>query len=473
MEYSDRLQGGSVANPTEVLVPDIGGFKDVSVIDVLVKDGQQVEKETPLITIETEKAAMDVPAPVAGRITQVKLKQGDKVSEGSLILLLEPAAASTSASAAAPSQAPARAAEPSPVPAATPAPATASTPATAATPAPASAATPAPASAATAAGAAASPVAARASAAIDEAAFSQAYASPSVRKFARELGADLGRIRGTGAKGRITQDDVKAHVKGILTAPAAAASAAAPVSPLPKVPTVDFALFGAIEVKPLSRIQKISGARLQASWINLPHVTQHEDADITELEAARAAMKAKAAEAGLRLTPLVFIIRACLLALKEFPRFNSSLDAGGENLVLKKYFNIGFAADTPNGLVVPVIANADQLNIFETARVLADLSEKARAGKLKNTDMQGGTFTISSLGGIGGTAFTPIINAPEVAILGVSKSSQKPVYDKGVFIPRLILPLSLSYDHRVIDGAAAARFVVFLAKVLGDVKALL
>ena len=462
-----------MANPTEVLVPDIGGFKDVSVIDVLVKDGQQVEKETPLITIETEKAAMDVPAPVAGRITQVKLKQGDKVSEGSLILLLEPAAASTSASAAAPSQAPARAAEPSPVPAATPAPATASTPATAATPAPASAATPAPASAATAAGAAASPVAARASAAIDEAAFSQAYASPSVRKFARELGADLGRIRGTGAKGRITQDDVKAHVKGILTAPAAAASAAAPVSPLPKVPTVDFALFGAIEVKPLSRIQKISGARLQASWINLPHVTQHEDADITELEAVRTAMKAKAAEAGLRLTPLVFIIRACLLALKEFPRFNSSLDAGGENLVLKKYFNIGFAADTPNGLVVPVIANADQLNIFETARVLADLSEKARAGKLKNTDMQGGTFTISSLGGIGGTAFTPIINAPEVAILGVSKSSQKPVYDKGVFIPRLILPLSLSYDHRVIDGAAAARFVVFLAKVLGDVKALL
>jgi pyruvate dehydrogenase E2 component (dihydrolipoamide acetyltransferase) len=292
-----------------------------------------------------------------------------------------------------------------------------------------------------------------------------------VRKFARELGADLGRIKGTGAKGRITQDDVKAHVKAILTAPAA--PAAAPVSPLPKVPTVDFALFGDIEVAPLSRIQKISGARLQASWINLPHVTQHEDADITELEAVRAAMKAKAAEAGVKLTPLVFIIRACLLALKEFPRFNSSLDAGGENLVLKKYFNIGFAADTPNGLVVPVIANADRLDIYETARALADLSEKARAGKLKNTDMQGGTFTISSLGGIGGTAFTPIINAPEVAILGVSKSSQKPVYDKGAFIPRLILPLSLSYDHRVIDGAAAARFVVFLAKVLGDVKALL
>ncbi len=440
-----------MANPIEVLVPDIGGFKDVSVIDVLVKDGQQVEKEAPLITIETEKAAMDVPAPVAGRITQVKLKQGDKVSEGSLILVLEPAA-----DAAAPMRAPA--AVQSPARAANQAPA-------AATNAPSAAPIAATADMVT------RPVAARAPATIDEAAFSKAYASPSVRKFARELGADLGRIKGTGAKGRISQDDVKAQVKAILTAPSAVP--VAPVSPLPKVPTVDFGLFGAIELKPLSRIQKISGARLQASWINLPHVTQHEDADITQLDAARIAMKAKAAEAGVRLTPLVFVIRACLLALKEFPTFNSSLDAGGENLVLKKYFNIGFAADTPNGLVVPVIAHADRLNIFEIARVLADMSEKARAGKLKNIDMQGGTFTISSLGGIGGTSFTPIINAPEVAILGVSKSSQKPVYIQGAFIPRLILPLSLSYDHRVIDGAAAARFVVFLAKVLGDVKALL
>jgi pyruvate dehydrogenase E2 component (dihydrolipoamide acetyltransferase) len=292
-----------------------------------------------------------------------------------------------------------------------------------------------------------------------------------VRKFARELGADLGRIKGTGVKGRITQEDVKAHVKKILTAPPAPAAAA--VSSLPKVPVVNFALFGAIEIKPLSRIQKISGARLQASWINLPHVTQHEDADITDLEAVRVALKSKASEEGVRLTPLAFIIKACLLALQEFPRFNSSLDAGGENLVLKKYFNIGFAADTPNGLVVPVIPNADGLDIYGIARALAALSEKARAGKLKNTEMQGGTFTISSLGGIGGTAFTPIINAPEVAVLGVSKSSQKPVYDKGAFLPRLMLPLSLSYDHRVIDGAEAARFVVYLAKVLGDVKALL
>jgi pyruvate dehydrogenase E2 component (dihydrolipoamide acetyltransferase) len=290
-----------------------------------------------------------------------------------------------------------------------------------------------------------------------------------VRKFARELGADLGRITGTGFKGRITHDDVKAYVKAIMTAPQASAAGAA----LPKVPVVDFALFGAIEVKPLSRIQRISGSRLHASWINLPHVTQHEDADITELEAARAALKAKAAEQGVKLTPLAFIIKAGILALQEFPQFNCSLDASGENFIYKKYYNIGFAADTPNGLVVPVIPNADRLNVYEIARVLATMSEKARAGKLKNTEMQGGTFTISSLGGIGGTAFTPIINAPEVAILGVSKSSLKPVYDKGAFLPRLMLPLSLSYDHRVIDGAAAARFVVFLAKVLGDPKALI
>jgi pyruvate dehydrogenase E2 component (dihydrolipoamide acetyltransferase) len=437
-----------VSNPTEVLVPDIGGFKDVSVIDVLVKDGQQIDKEAPLITIETEKAAMDVPAPMAGRITQVKLKQGDTVSEGSLILLIEPAAA---------------------VPAAAPPPEAAAKAAPAALPGSTAEAAPAtlPESAAKAAPAALPAVAVPRS--VDETAFSKAYASPSVRKFARELGADLGRIKGTGVKGRITQDDVKAHVKGILSAPPAAPA----VSALPKVPVVDFAAFGAIEVKPLSRIQRISGARLQASWINLPHVTQHEDADITDLEAVRVALKSKASQEGVKLTPLAFIIKACLAALQEFPRFNSSLDASGENLVLKKYFNIGFAADTPNGLVVPVIANADRLNVYEIARVLAAMSEKARAGKLKNTEMQGGSFTISSLGGIGGTAFTPIINAPEVAILGVSKSSQRPVYDKGAFLPRLILPLSLSYDHRVIDGAEAARFVVFLAKTLGDVKALL
>jgi pyruvate dehydrogenase E2 component (dihydrolipoamide acetyltransferase) len=452
-----------VATPIQVLVPDIGGFKDVNVIDVLVRDGQQIEKETPLVTIETEKAAMDVPAPAAGKITQVKLRTGDKVSEGSLILLLEPAAAgsTTEATAAEPPRADnGKAAPIVPPPEAKSAPKAAAAPQNAAS-APRESVVasldPVPGPRDTAP-------------ALDEKAFSTAYASPSVRKFARELGADLGSIKGTGVKGRITQEDVKARVKVLL---AAAPRGDAPVSPLPKVPVVDFAHFGPIELKPLSRIQKISGARLQASWLNLPHVTQHEDADITDLEEARAALKSKASREGVRLTPLTFIIRACLLALQEFPSFNSSLDVSGENLVLKKYFNIGFAADTPNGLVVPVIANADRLSIYEIARALATLSEQARAGKLKAADMQGGSFTISSLGGIGGTSFTPIINAPEVAILGVSRSSQKPVYERGAFVPRLMLPLSLSYDHRVIDGAQAARFVVFLSKVLSDVKALL
>ena len=450
-------------SPIEILVPDIGGFKDVNVIDVLVKDGQQIEKETPLVTIETEKAAMDVPAPVAGKIAQVKLKTGDKVSEGSLILLLDPAAADAAPAEKTPAPpTPADTKQPAPTPAASaeraPAPAPAASPSTSPPGAsPPSASPPKPA-----------PREVR-PAVIDEQAFSRAHASPSVRKFARELGADLGKVQGTGVKGRITQDDVKAYVKGLLIA----AAAAAPPSALPRVAPVDFAHFGPVEVKPLSRIQKISSTRLQASWLNLPHVTQHEDADITDLEAARAALKGKAAQEEVRLTPLVFIIKACILALREFPRFNASLDESGENLVFKKYFNIGFAADTPNGLLVPVIANADQLSIYDTARALTTLSEKARTGKLKATEMQGGSFTISSLGGIGGTYFTPIINAPEVAILGVSKSTQKPVYERGAFIPRLMLPLSLSYDHRVIDGAEAARFVVFLAKTLGDVKALL
>ena len=303
---------------------------------------------------------------------------------------------------------------------------------------------------------------------IDEVAFSRAYASPSVRKFARELGVDLGQVTGSGPKQRITQDDVKAHVKRLLTSPAAA-----PASPWPKIPEVDFAAFGPVEVKPLTRIQKISGPRLQASWVNLPHVTQHDDADITELEVARAALKSRALQEGVKLTPLAFIVKACVLALREFPKFNSSLDPKGAGLVYKKYFNIGFAADTPNGLVVPVIHAADRLNVFEVARALAELSEKARAGKLKPGEMQGGTFTISSLGGIGGTAFTPIINAPEVAILGVSRALMKPVYVNGAFVPRLMLPLSLSYDHRVVDGADAARFVVYLGRVLADAKALM
>jgi len=433
----------------KVLVPDIGGFKDVDVIDVLVENGQQIEKETPLITLETEKAAMDVPSPNAGRIAELKVKKGDKVSEGSLILLLEEGAKGADTA-------------PTPQPDADTAAKPASTPTVAAAekepPAPAERAPQAEPARPAAPGAA-----------VDEKAFSTAYASPSVRKFARELGADLGKIQGTGPKGRITHDDVKAHVKRLLTSPAPAA----PGAMLPRVPEVDFAKFGAVELKPLSRIQRISGARLQASWLNIPHVTQHEDADITDLEIARVALKGKATQEGVRLTPLAFIIKGVVAALKEFPRFNASLDASGENLVLKKYFHIGFAADTPNGLVVPVIRDADRGNLFDVARALATMSEKARAGKLTAAEMQGGSFTISSLGGIGGTAFTPIINAPEVAILGVSRSSHKPVFDKGAFVPRLMLPLSLSYDHRVIDGAEAARFIVFLSHTLGDVKALL
>jgi pyruvate dehydrogenase E2 component (dihydrolipoamide acetyltransferase) len=456
-----------VATPIEVLVPDIGGFKDVSVIEVFVKDGQQIEKEAALITLETEKAAMDVPAPAAGRITQVKIKQGDKVSEGSLILLFEPAGAEGAAAAPPadnkPGAAPA-ADKGAPV-------AVAATATAAAEPAPA----PRPVNqSAAAAGsgapaAPAAPAAARAMPPIEEAGFSKAYASPSVRKFAREVGADLSRIAGTGPKQRITHEDVKAHVKRILTGPAPAVAG----SGLPKVADVDFAKFGAVEIKPLSRIQKISGARLQASWINLPHVTQYDDADITDLEAVRGALKDKAAQEGVKLTPLVFIIKACIAALQKFPRLNASLDPTGENLVFKKYFHIGFAADTPNGLVVPVIRDADRSDIYQLARSLGELSKKARDGKLKAVEMQGGSFTISSLGGIGGTAFTPIINAPEVAILGVAKSSLKPVYDRGGFIPRLMLPLCLSYDHRVIDGAEAARFIVFLSKTLSDLKALL
>jgi pyruvate dehydrogenase E2 component (dihydrolipoamide acetyltransferase) len=465
-----------MATSLQVLVPDIGGFKDVSVIDVLVKDGQQIDKETPLITIETEKAAMDVPSPAAGRIAGVKLKKGDKVSEGSLILLLEsestskdkaptptlaPAEAEAAPKEASPSEENSAPKGPAAAPREAPAP---QAPKAEQKPAPAAKSPTGPAEREPSA----APAAARPAAPIDERAFSRAYASPSVRKFARELGADLGKMLGTGSKGRITHDDVKAHVKKLLTEAASVPAGSA----LPKVPEIDFASFGPIESQPLSRIQLISGARLQASWLNLPHVTQHDDADITDLEIARVALKSKASQEGVRLTPLAFIVKACIVALKEFPRFNASLDASGKNLILKKYFHIGFAADTPNGLVVPVIRDADRLNVFEIARALAALSDKARAGKLSAAEMQGGTFTISSLGGIGGTAFTPIINAPEVAILGVSKSSQKPVFDRGSFVPRLMLPLSLSYDHRVIDGAAAARFVVFLSRTLSDVKAL-
>ena len=307
---------------------------------------------------------------------------------------------------------------------------------------------------------------------IDEPGFSRAHAGPSVRKFARELGVDLARVTGQGFKGRITHEDVKSFVKSALAG--GAPETARPAAPaLPPFPAVDFTQFGPTAIEPLSRIQRISGPRLHASWVNVPHVTQFDLADITELEQVRAGLKDRAQAAGVKLTPLAFILRACVKALQQFPRFNASLDATGANLIVRKFLHLGFAADTPNGLVVPVVRDADRKDVYELARQLAQLSEKARAGKLAPGDMQGGCFTISSLGGIGGTAFTPIINAPEVAILGVSRSSMQPVYQGGSFVPRLMLPLSLSYDHRVIDGAMAVRFTTYLAQTLGDPRGLL
>jgi pyruvate dehydrogenase E2 component (dihydrolipoamide acetyltransferase) len=511
----------------EVRVPDMGNFKDVAVIDVLVKPGESVETEAPLVTLETEKATMDVPSTAGGIIEKIHVAKGGTVSTGDLIATVRMAAEPVStgqdgaaAATAAPAAGQAAGASPSAASGssataaaskATPAPSTtASSSGTAAASASAGASTsagtpsqggkaagtgskpassgdgasgpaaalasPAPTSGAAAPGQSGSPAAGRADLPpITEPGFSQAHAGPSVRKFARELGVDLTRVKGHGFKGRITHDDVKAFVKNALAAgaPAAARAPGAGGGGLPAVPVIDFSQFGPTEIKPLSRIQKISGPRLHASWVNIPHVTQFDDADITDLEDTRTKLKEKAVQAGIKLTPLAFIMRACARALQEFPQFNASLDPSGANLVLKKYTHIGFAADTPNGLVVPVVRDVNRKDIYEIARQLAELSEKGRAGKLTPNDMQGGCFTISSLGGIGGTAFTPIINAPEVAILGVSRSSMKPVYRDGAFVPRLILPLSLSYDHRVIDGATAARFTTFLAESLAKVGGLI
>ena len=439
----------------DISVPDIGDFKDVEVIDVLVKAGDTVAVDTPLLTIETEKATMDVPSSAAGVVKSVSVKKGDRVSKGTVIVSLEAGAGAAAETPKAPAPAtppPEKKAEPAPAPKAA-APATAPAPAKEAAPT-AAARTPA-----------LSPT-------FDEAGFAKAHASPSVRRFARELGVDLTRLKGTGLKGRITPDDVKGWVKQALAA-APAQSGTGTGTGLPKIPEVDFAKFGAIEVKPLGRIQKISGPRLQASWLNVPHVWQMDEADITDLEAARKALKGQAEERGIKLTPLAFILRACAKALQKFPQVNSSLDTSNQTLVLKKYIHLGFAADTPNGLVVPVIRDADRKDVYELAKDLADLSAKARDGKLSAAEMQGASFTISSLGGIGGTSFTPIINAPEVAILGVARSSMKPVYVDGQFVPRLILPFTFAYDHRVVDGAGGARFTTFLADALSDAKSLL
>ena len=463
----------AAADVVEVRVPDLGGFKDVAVIDVMVKPGDSISVDTPLVTLESDKAAMDVPSTASGVLEKLHTVKGGKVNTGDLLATVRPAGG---APAAAPAASP-----PAPVPVTAPAAAApAATPAAPAAIAPAAQAAVLGSAAPTGKLVPFSQLGAPSSyrpdlAAIDEPGFSRAHAGPSVRKFARELGVDLASVKGTGFKGRITHEDVKAFVKRALAAPAAAAAAGAASAraALPAVPVVDYAQFGPVETQPLTRIQRISGPRLQAAWVNIPHVTQFDEADITELEELRASLKDKAQAAGVKLTPLAFIMRACVRTLAEFPRFNAALDADGANLIVRKFIHMGFAADTPGGLVVPVVKDAHRKDVYELARQLAQLSEKARSGKLPPLDMQGGCFTISSLGGIGGTAFTPIINAPEVAILGVSRSTLKPVYRGANLVPRLMLPLSLSYDHRVIDGAMAARFTTYLAQTLAEPRSLL
>ena len=439
----------------EITVPDIGDFKEVEVIELLVKPGDTVAKDQSLITVESDKASMEIPSSHAGVIKELKIKLGDKVSKGT------PVATLTATTGAAPQPAQAAAAS---APAAS----------NAAAPEPKAVETPIRSHAfATEMGARPEPLD------LGPAAGAKPHASPSVRKFARELGVELSAVQGSGPKGRITEDDVRSHVKGVMasgvrpTSGAAAASHGA-ASHLPAWPQVDFAKFGPIKRVEMSRIRRISGPALTRNWVTIPHVTNHDDADITELEAFRVQLNKENEKSGLKLTMLAFLIKACVAALKKFPEFNSSIDAEtGDAVILKDYFHIGFAADTPNGLVVPVVKDADKKGVIDIAQETAALAAKARDGKLAPTDMQGGSFSISSLGGIGGTYFTPIINAPEVAILGVCRSQTRPVWDGKQFAPRLILPLSLSWDHRVVDGAGAARFNAYLAQVLADFRRVL
>ena len=431
----------------DILVPDIGDFEDVPVIEIAVSPGDSVVAEDSLVTLESDKATMDVPSPTAGIVKEMKVSLGDTVSQGSLILTLEVNDAQTAPEApeVAEQKAPSSpaAATPPPadsVPAATP-------PATAARPSPT----------------ASLPLQAGPQ-------HASSHATPSVRHFARDLGVDLSRVRGTGRKGRVLRDDVTRFVKSELASGSTGGETGAGIPP---VPVVDFAKFGQVEIQALTRIQKISGQHLRRAWLNVPHVTHHDEADVTEMEAFRQSLKEQAARQGVRVTALSFIMKAVCAALAEFPTFNASLAADGESLVLKKYFHIGVAVDTPGGLVVPVIRDVDGKGIMALGAELAELSARAREGKLKPGEMQGGCMSISSLGGIGGTAFTPIVNVPEVAILGVTRARMAPVWNGETFLPRLKLPLDLSYDHRVIDGAQAARFMSFLVDVLGDVRRLL
>lgn len=420
----------------QVLVPDLSGNNDVSIIEVAVKVGDSIKEEDTIMTLETDKATMDVPSTASGIIKELKVQVGGKVNQGDLIILVE-----TTSSA----------------PAAVVAPVIAAAPVVVA--------------------ASAAPVAVQASVAsakVDEVAFSNAFASPSIRKLARELGTDLGKVKGSGTKGRITEDDLKAFIKSVMSGQVSNGAVSAPSNgsgggiDLIPWPKVDFAKFGPVRVEAMSRIKKLSGANLARNWVMIPHVTVFENADITEMENFRKQLNEEYKRAEIKVTPLAFLIKAAVFALKKFPAFNASID--GDNLVYKDYYNIGFAADTPNGLVVPVVKDADKKGIVQIAEETSVLAKAARDGKLKPADMQGGTFTVSSLGGLGSTAFTPIINAPEVAIMGVSKSAIQPVWNGKEFAPRLILPLSLSFDHRIVDGAAGAKFASFMASVLSDLR---
>ena len=428
----------TAAAATEVKVPDIGDFKDVPIIDIHVKVGEPVNAEDPLITLESDKATLDVPAPSAGTIRQVLVKVGDRVSEGTPIVLLagDEEGAMQQPTSLLSQQEPVPAAAAPPTPAAAP---------------------PTPAATAPAVSVAA------------QTDFSGVHAGPSVRRIAREMGVDLTKLTGTGEKGRITKDDIMAFLRGPAPAPAGAPAATAGAG-IPEIPAQDFSKFGPIETKPLSRIKRLSGPFLHRSWLNVPHVTQNDEADITETDAYRKELDTAGKEKGYRVTLLAFLIKASVSALKQHPEFNASLSPEKDALIYKRYYNIGVAVDTPDGLVVPVVKDADRKGIVEISQELGAISKKARDGKLSPTDMAGASFTISSLGGIGGTAFTPIVNAPEVAILGVARSKMAPVWDGNEFKPRLMLPVCVSYDHRVIDGALAARFTRNLCHVLEDVR---
>ena len=444
-----------MAGVTEIRVPDIGDFSDVPVIEVLVGVGDRIRPEDPLVTLESDKATMDVPSPMAGTVVDIALSVGDLVSEGGLILTMESAESVDSSESA-------DSATPMPVPASTPP----VDPAARAT------------DTSTSTGASApdprapqgrpSPTA---SLAPEPTPRAVSHATPAMRRYARELGVDLAKVKGTGRKGRILREDISGFVKHALAAPAPEVAAAG--TGIPPIPAVDFSRFGEVETRPLGRIKRISGPHLHRSWVNVPHVTNHDEADVTDLEAFRRTIKDEAAAAGVRITLLAFVTKAVAATLGEYPTFNASLSPDGGSIVLKKYVHIGIAVDTPNGLMVPVLRDADRKGVYDLAREMAELGARAREGALKSDDLQGGTFTISSLGGIGGTAFTPIINAPEVAILGLSRTRMTPVWDGAAFQPRLMLPLDLSWDHRVVDGAEAARFLAHLARLLADVRRLL